>query len=268
MATSTFDSTHRDRRVGSRRARIVGAVYYGGFTLLMILILSNQLRDFLPAGVARRVGYNSEGYTLAILLGGWIQFVLPRLSRAAKWPVTLGAAALSLAIALLLYAEILPSQYSTLNESFFALVLVLPYVTLTRPLRGWPPLASLAILVAVVLGVQRSPVNSPVVLLAETMAVFILLPIGLDVVDRGILDRAARTVPALRYAWYALLVVVPVTVVLLGNADRVGGGIHAVLEYIGRVHEGVIAVLAVQLYFAVGLRRTGRPAASNSRPGG
>jgi len=151
------------------------------------------------------------------------EFVRPKLTRATRWQVTLVAAAACLALALALYTSALPSQFKTLNETFFALSLILPYVTLPRPLRRWPPMASVGLLVAVLVGVASSPAQSPVVLLAETVAALILVPLAFDVVDRGILEPTARTVSGLRYCWYAVLVVVPLLVVLLGTEARSGG---------------------------------------------
>ena len=241
---------------GTRRRRVLSWLFYGGLLLLMAAILTTLLGRLLPAELARRIGFNSEGYTLAVVLAGWIQFVRPKLTRATRWQVTLVAAA-CLALALALYTSALPSQFKTLNETFFALSLILPYVTLPRPLRRWPPMASVGLLVAVLVGVASSPAQSPVVLLAETVAALILVPLAFDVVDRGILEPTARTVSGLRYCWYAVLVVVPLLVVLLGTEARSGGGFADVLEYLGRVHEAVIGILLVQLYFAVGLGRTG-----------
>ncbi len=234
------------------------ATFYGGLVLLMVLILSGGLGAVLPAELARRIGYNSEGYALAVLLAAWIQFVLPRLHAGTRWAVTLLVAGLSLALGAALVSSDLPSSFTTLNEAFFALGLVLPYLALTRPLPRWPALLSTALLVLVVLGVATSSADSPVVRLAETLVVLILMPLAFDLVDRGILDPAARTSAVLRCAWYAALVIIPIVVVLLGNDVREGGGVHAVLQYIGRVHEAVIGVLLVQLYFAVALGRRGR----------
>jgi len=249
----------------NRRQDLLGAVYYAGLLLLLAAILTMTLAHLLPAELAQRIGFNSEGYALALVLGGWIQFVLPRLTSATRWRTTLAAAAICLALALALYTSDLPSRFKTLNETFFALSLILPYLTLRRPLRRWPPLVSAGLLVAVIAGVAASPAQSPVVLLAETMAALILVPLAFDRVDRGILDPRATTVAGLRYGWYAVLIVVPLTVVLLGTGARSGGGFAEALEYIGRAHEAVIGVLLVQLYFAVGLGRTGARASAAER---
>lgn len=259
-ASSALEATLRDSRVpavGARRTRLLSAVFYGGLILLMALILTKVLADILPAQLARRIGFNSEGYTLAIVLGGWIQFVLPRLTGVSRWAITLSAASGCAALGLVLYTGHAPSQFKTLNEAFFALAVILPYVTLARPLRRWPPLISAVLLITVVVGVATSSASSPVVLLAESFVAVMLAPLTFDVVDRGILDPGAGTSAPLRWLWYATLIAVPVVVVLLGTEDRTGPGFGEVLQYIGRVHEAVIGILLVQLFFAVGLGLVG-----------
>lgn len=244
----------------SSRPAVLTMLFYGGLGLLMLAILTQTLTWVLPDGVARRVGFNSEGYTVALLLAAYIQVLLPRLRGAARWPLALLVSAICFAGALGLYTSDLPSRFKTLNEALFALAVVLPYVTLRRPLGRWPGLVSAALLAAVVIGVVTNPADSPAVLLAETFAVLVLAPLSFDVVDRGILDPAALTSRIVRFAWYAVLVVVPLVVVALGTDARTGGGWHTLLEYLGRTHEGVIGLLLVQLYLAVGLGRTGRSA--------
>jgi len=177
---------------------VLSWLFYGGLLLLMAAILTTLLGRLLPAELARRIGFNSEGYTLAVVLAGWIQFVRPKLTRATRWQVTLVAAA-CLALALALYTSALPSQFKTLNETFFALSLILPYVTLPRPLRRWPPMASAGLLVAVLVGVASSPgaVAGGVARRdgrrADPGAA------GLRCRRRGILEPTARTVSGLCY---------------------------------------------------------------------
>ncbi|MBA2416801.1 MAG: hypothetical protein H0V64_13130 [Geodermatophilaceae bacterium] len=240
--------------------RLLGVVFYGGLALLMFLILTTLLDRVLPTDLANRLGYNSEGYTLALVVCAWIQAVRPRLSEPLRWWIALAAGLGCAAIGLGLYASELPSQLKTLNETFIALALILPYLTLARPLRRWVPLAiSTGVAAAVVLGVVLGSRQSPFVLLAETMAMLFLVPLALDVVDRAILEPRAPTSAVRRYGWYAMLVVVPLAVVLLGTDARSGDGFAVVLDYLGRVHESVIGVLLVHVYLAVGLRRSGSP---------
>lgn len=245
--------------VSARRRQVAGLVFYGGLALLMLLILTTTLDDVLPDRLARRVGFNSEGYIFALLLGVWIQGVLPRLRGRARMPIAVLAGGAALAVAVVLYDSEWTSRVKTLNEAFFGLALVLPYVALRRPLPRWLPcVLSAVVLVLIVYAIASDGPESLAVLLAESFALYLIAPIAFDVVDRGILDPAAVTSTVVRWSFYAVLVVIPVVVVELGVDHRQGKGFPEVLEYIGRAHEGVIGILLVVVFFAVALGRTGR----------
>ena len=97
-----------------------------------------------------------------------------------------------------LLASDLPSRWRTLNETFLALALLLPYLQLRRPLpRALPSGIAVVLLVVVVAFESTAAVTD----LAETFGILILAPVAFDLVDRGILDPqpAART----RWLWYA-----------------------------------------------------------------
>ena len=87
----------------NRRQNVLGWVYYGGLLLLLGAILTMLLGQLLPARLAERIGFNSEGYVMALVLGAWIQTVLPRLTEVTRWRIPLAAAAVCLALALALY---------------------------------------------------------------------------------------------------------------------------------------------------------------------
>jgi hypothetical protein len=95
---------------------------------------------------------------------------------------------------------------------------------------------------------------------AESFAVLVLAPIGLYVVDRGILDPQASTSAALRYAWYAFLLLAPVVFTVLEYGIGVGGPAGDATRYAVRTTEAFVGVVLIELYFAVALARTGRPA--------
>jgi hypothetical protein len=244
-------------RNGGVPARLIGWVFYGGLVLLLGLILANALGNVLPAALARRVGYNSEGYLFALVVAAWIQFARPRLTGARKWPVTLAVAVLCLVVGVALLNSDLPSRFKTLNEPMIALAVVIPYVVLRRPVTILVALVPPLILGGIVAGMILDP-EGLVINLAETFGYWMLVPLAFDVVDRGILDPDATTSPRLRYPFYAVLAAIPITVSALGFEERTGGGIHAWLSYAGRIHESFIGVLLIVLLFAVGLGRTGR----------
>lgn len=248
-----------------RRTKLLSAIFYGVLIVVLALILADRLKDLLPATLARRIGFNSEGYLFALVVAAWIQFVRPRLRPSRVWPVTAGAAVVCLAVATFLYNSDLPSRFKTLNETFFALVLVVPYLMLRRPLPRTVLLVPPFILAGVVVAMTVAP-EGLVVDLAETYGYWMLIPLVLDLVDPAILDPDARTSTRLRGFAYAVMVAIPVTVSALGTEERQGTGIHLWLSYIGRIHESFIGVLLVALFFAVGLRRTGPRADGALRP--
>jgi hypothetical protein len=94
--------------------------------------------------------------------------------------------------------------------------------------------------------------------LAETFGILILAPVAFDLVDRGLLDPAARTSTRSRWLWYAALVAVPIVLSVLEYQVGVDGVAGDAVRYGVRVTEAFICLLLVELYLAVGLGRTGR----------
>jgi hypothetical protein len=231
----------------------VSILFYAGLAALMLLIWSETLARVLPGGVADRVSHNSEGVLLALLLAAWIQFVRPRL-RSSRYEraVTGAVAGVSLAGALALLVTDLPSAFKTLNEPLIAAALLVPYLQLRRPLGRWPQAVAAVLLLVVVVGHG----SGVVVALAETLGMLILAPVAFDIVDRGILDPAARTSRTRRWTWYALLVAAPLAFSLVGALDP-GGAWGDFNGYAIRTIEAFLAFLLVEVYFAVGLGRSG-----------
>jgi hypothetical protein len=67
-----------------RSAKIVNLFFYGGLLVVMAAIFLQLLADLLATGLGRSVGFNSEGYTLALIIAAWIQFARPRLIRSGQ----------------------------------------------------------------------------------------------------------------------------------------------------------------------------------------
>lgn len=240
--------------------RLLSIVYYLGLTGL----LGAVMLGLTPPQVA----HNSEAYLVALLLSLWIQFVRPRLlDTEREWPLTLAAGIGCFAIGMFLtntrtttalegspFLDFFPGKIRTLNEPFLALALLIPYVQFRRPLP-----AKLA--AAIALGVLTATVafNRTVVVpqLAEFLVIWTLAPVGFDLVDRGILDRAARTSLQLRLAWYISLLVLPIAFLAMESTRATGIFGEAIL-YANRTTEGFVSMLIVELYFAVGRRRTGQ----------
>ena len=221
------------------------------------MIMTDLLADVAPGRWARRLSYNSEGYLFALGLAAWIQAVRPRaaVERVLRWALIASVSCFALG-AVLIVADP-PSRIRTLNESMFALALALPYVSLARPLARWVPWIPVGLAAAVV-GAIALDVDSWAATQVETIGFVVLIPIALDVIDRGILDPLGSTSPRVRWTWYSLLVAEMVVVSALGSGARSGDDtVAGILDYLGRMHESVIGVLLVQFYFAVGLGRSG-----------
>jgi hypothetical protein len=238
-----------------RNHTILGIIFYGGLVAGIAGILLEIFPTFLPDAIADRIGHNSEGLVLAVLMALWIQFARPGLAgEPREWSITLAASAACLAMALLLLATHFPFKYKTLNETFLAAAVLIPYVQVRRPLPPRLPIwLSLGVLAVIVFGQQTQVVTD----LAETLGVLLLAPIGFDVVDRGILHPEAPTSRRLRYAWYALLVVTPITFSVLEYGVGFSGVAGEVTRYAVRIAEAFLFMLLVELYFAVGLGLTG-----------
>ena len=247
--------------IDTRRA--VCFAYYAVLLVLLAMAVTGTTGDVFPHQLAKHVSEDSEGWLLALLLPAWIQYARPRLTgRRAEWPLTLLAAAVMLVIGLVCYGKDgVPPKIATLNETFFALAVLLPYVQLRRPVSrglayGLPGAVLLVILVA--------STTSLVTNLAEGVVMLVLAPIGLDVVDRVILEPERRVLPA-RWAWYAFLVVEPLVVAALEHTFS--GVAGDVVAYAARVQESFVGVLLVELYLAVVLLRVPRSDLAGAHPG-
>lgn len=227
--------------------RLIRWVFYGGLTVLLVLITTNLLSEILPSGMAPRVAYNSEGYLFAVVLGAWLQFGLPRLSGRARvqWAVGLGVFWALVGIGLL-FSD-LPSRIRTLNESSLALALLIPYVALRRPLPRWT-LVSVPVLIGMVIwGVTQDP-EGWIVDQAETFGFLILAILTFDVIDRALLEPGRKSRHGSLWVWYGFMVIEPVVVSALGTEIRGDDGAVAMtLQWLGRIHESFIGVLLVVL---------------------
>jgi hypothetical protein len=238
------------------RRRIFAVLYYAGLSLVLALILLQLLDDVLGKKLAAHIGHNSEAYLAALMLAAWIQFVRPRLAGTrAEWPVAIVVGVVMLVVGIALIQTHLPSRFRTLNEAFIALGILIPYVQARRPVSrvlsyGLP---GVVLLLALAVG-DRGLVRD----LAETATMLILIPIGLDLVDRGILQSDAVTSIRSRWAWYAALVLIPVVFVALRNGAHVGGWAGNRMLYSQRGLEGYIAAFFLEVYFAVFLGWVGR----------
>lgn len=228
------------------RGRFLTVAYYGAIALLLTLILTATLARVLPGGLAGQVSRNSEGLLVLLAVSVWIQFVRVRLVTPARvWSTALLAAAVCVVVGLVLRYGPVPPQLVTLNEPAFALALLLPYLQLRRPLPPWGWLLPAAAVAIPLVGGNNSATTD----LAEAFGALFLIPISVDAIDRGILDRSP--VPLLRVlAWMTVLVVA--VVALHAVVDRTPVGVvEEVTRYISRVTEMFIASLLFHTYFSL-----------------
>lgn len=227
-------------------------LFYGGFTLLLTVILLGILDQVMSSKMATRVAYNSEAYLFAIVLASWIQFGLPRIAIGARvrWGLAYGVVWALIGIGLMLSGW--PSRIVTLNEAAFALAVLIPYASLHRPLPRWI-LSTIPVLIGLTVWAVGWGPQSWVIDQAETFGFVVLTMLTLDLFDRRLLQPDAHVNRWLRWAWYGFLILEPVVVSGLGTGLRDGNDASALtLQYLGRIHESFIGVLLVSLVLHLG----------------
>jgi hypothetical protein len=247
----------------ARRRTVLTVAFYVIVAAVLAGILLQLFALFLPDAVAGRIGHNSEGLLLALIIAGWIQFVRPRLAGTDReWMVTALVAGCCLALGLFLVLTDLPSRFRTLNEPLLAAALLVPYVQLRRPLPHRLALWLAIGIFAVTVVFNRTPLITD---LAEMLAALILVPLALDVVDRGILEPEVETSRGARYAWYAFLIAAPIVFSVLQYQVGFDGLFGEVLRYCVRIAEVFITLLLVELYAAVMRHRAVRHRPGDTR---
>jgi hypothetical protein len=235
-----------------RRRAVVAAIYYLGLCLLLGLIVSKTWSHIVPGSVGRHIANDSEGYLLALVLPAWIDFVRPRLAgRSAQWPVTAVATAVCLGVTVLLYnTTTIIGSIKTLNETFFALALLIPYVQLTRrPSVNVGVALAVASIVLLVIVEQTAwlPVSTA---LAEGVVMLNLAPLMFDVFDRGILQPDEPSPLRLRQAWWALMVLVPLGFIAVGHLDHhLPSPLMSVDVYGRRAQEAFVGMFLIGIYY-------------------
>lgn len=231
------------------RVALLSAAFYGLLTVLLAAVLFEFVTDLLPVG-AGQVAHNSESYAAVLVLGPWVQFVRPRLhGRRLEWPVTAAAALGCLAVALVLFqADDWPTRFTTLNETFFGLAVLIPVAQPRRRAPGLSAALSALALPAIVVGAAFD--SDLIDDLAESLALVMLTPIALDIFDRGILTPGAGTARGLRYGWWAFLLGMPIALRVLEYDIGFGGWFGEVTRYGVRFNEAFVFLLIFELWFA------------------
>ncbi len=234
---------------------MISAVFYGGLLVVLAGVLFQVWAEVLPSRIAAEIGHNSEAYVAALAIGAWVQYVRPRLVDASnEWMITGAAAMICLGAGVGLIASDWASRFRTLNETFLALALLLPYLQRhRRPSRRVAVGLAVAVLVVVLVS-QQTQLGTD---LAESFGMLMLAPIAFDAVDRSILQPTEYTSPGVRYGWYAAMIVLPVTMTVLEYEAGVGGLLGEITRYGVRIHESFIAMFLLEIYFVVALGRAG-----------
>ncbi len=253
MRTTGVDA---DKQADQRASVSLMVLFYGGLALLMLAIFTGALDSILPTSMASHVSDDSEAYVFAMLLAAWVQWGVRRLPSEGALRLGAGFGVFCALVTIVLLATHLPGSVKTLNETFFALAILIPYVSLRRPLGWWPQACSIALIFVIAGGVGLWP-ESLWRTLAEGLTIVVLAPWAFDVLDRTILEPRAKNEAWMRPTLYGLLIAIPVVVVLLGVDRRAGGGVvPQTLDYIGRSQESFVGLLLVLVYLAL-VKRTG-----------
>jgi hypothetical protein len=239
------------------RTIVISTLYYVGVLALLLGVLFKEWVNILPKHLAGQIGHNSEGYLIALVLAVWIQFVRPRLAGSrSEWPTTIVVALAFLGLTIAMLTTDWQSRFKTLNEGTLGIALLLPYVQLRRPLpRRVAMWAAIAVFVITAVTIKTVATID----MAETYGMVFLGIIGFDIIDRGILDRDAVTSVAKRWLWYASLILAPVVFAVIDhyNHGRSTGVVGLPIRWLVRITEAFIFALFVEVFFAVGLGRTG-----------
>jgi hypothetical protein len=262
-----ISATSAHRNVVARRnwQRAVAGVYYGGLCVLLALIISKTLTKLIPGKVGTHIGYDSEGYLLALLLPLWIEYARPRLAgRRIEWAVTTAAAVAMFGVFLLLYnSHSIVGTVKTLNETFFALAFLIPYVQRTRrppEYVAWGCALGVLVIVLVAYNTASAVVTRH---LAEGVVMMILAPIAFDITDRDILQPDRPSPLRVRQAWWVLLVLLPLLFIVLRDA-HLSATLEAAARYVTRAQEAFAGMLLLEIYFAIRRSRWLNPAREGS----
>lgn len=240
-------------------SRAIQGIFFGGLTLLLVLIMTAALPHIMPQTWATRISYNSEGYLFAVVLGAWLLYGMPRLSDEQRMPWALALGAVWALVGVGLLMSDLPSRIRTLNETALALAVLLPYVTLRRPLPRSAVLLVPAVVVALVIWAVGWSPTSWVIDQAESLGLVVLTVLTFDLVDRELLQPERRTSVRTRWLWYGFMVLEPVVVSGLGTEIRgEENWVGLALEFLGRIHESFVGVLLVAAILIVVRRAAAR----------
>lgn len=226
-------------------------LFYGGLTMILGLTLAAQIRTVLSPGLGGALANNSEGLSMTLVTIAWLEFVRPRLPRTSGPAIALGVGLLFLGAGLWLVLGPLEhpadSRFITLNETAFAIAVLLPYLQVRRPL---PPAVAVALPVLCLVVPAIGGSNELTTDLAETFFAVFLVGLAVDFVDGGILTGARA--PVVRcVVWLGVMALAVASFHTLVDWRSSSGIVENVWLYAARGNEMFVASALVVLYFSV-----------------
>lgn len=250
--------------MGAARTRSI--IFYALVAIALLVLVTKTQQQFLPGGLARQVGHNSEALLFAGLVAAELQTLRLLTTRSARWGFIALGAVLLVAGGFLLQGSDLAPTLVTLNEPMIGAGLVLAYLAVPHPFR-LAPLASALILATVVVFFDTEMVLDQ----AESLVPFMLAPLALDVFDRTLTRPDLPDTPGLRLIWMATLVVLVLGSMAIAPWARedLSNGLRLGIDYSQRAAEAYWGWLLIHFYFGYWLAdrwRTSEGTPSDERP--
>jgi hypothetical protein len=241
-----------------RRARSV--IFYTTMVVVLLVLVTRTQQQFLPSGLARQVGHNSEAFLFALLVAAEIQLLRNR----ARTPRLLVAMAtlgvVFIVLGLSLRQSALPGTLTTLNEPVIGAGFLLFYLCLPRS-RMTALLAVLSVTLCIAVLFDTSFVLDQ----AESLVPLVLAGPAIDIFDPRLLGGDSVGTRALWVTWMVTLTLLAVVFIPLGawaRAEDLGAGAETTIDYLRRAIEGYWGWLFVHAYFAFWLGAQWRNAGS------
>lgn len=235
--------------VAARGGRLVTAwtvAFFAAMAVVLLLLVTKAQTHFLPAGLATRIGHNSEVFALAIFSTAAL-LARRRVPPAPVW-VHVAVAVVLVALGFFVFYGPVGPTVKTLNEPIFASAVLWLYVVPRRPI---PLVWVAAVVLAAVIAVGYH--TSLITLQAENLVVLVLAPLVFDLTDRRLLDPTAPERPVLRWAMIAFLLLFPVVLIAFLKSEPLPGFTADFAKYCSRGTEAFWGLAVIELYFVVRL---------------
>ena len=112
--------------------RVRSAIFYTVMVVALLVLMTRTQQQFLPSGLARQVGHNSEAFLFALLVAAEIQILRNRVRTPRLLVGMATCGALLVVLGLTLRESALPGTLATLNEPVVGAGFLLFYLCLPR----------------------------------------------------------------------------------------------------------------------------------------